>query len=625
MSENPRLIADRYQVGNLIGRGGMADVYEGIDTRLGRVVAIKLLKSDLANDPSFESRFRQEAQSSARMAHPTIVRVYDTGEDQSTDQYGNVVRRPYIVMEFVKGTVLRDLMHSRHLTIAESIDYAEGVLTALEISHNAGIVHRDIKSANIMISESGQVKVMDFGIARVVSSNTSTQAHTSGIVGTAQYFSPEQARGEVVDFRSDLYSTGVLLYEMLAGRPPFRGETAVSVAYQHVSEAVVAPSTHNALIPAELDQVVLRSLAKNKDDRFQSAAEFREHLLAATGMSLEAITTNSVPLRVIEEADPLAEFDALLNGGFSPKPVEVETVVSTEAAVEPVKDFKPAEPVQVVAAAETKVIENPFAELGVELPASDRQAEFTKNGREKSAAALSARTLWTVGTALVVILIGISSWLFTGGKLSFNISPTAFGTAVTDVAGKTFDEGKAALEAQGLAVLKKYQYDEVVPADTIISTDPQPGAVVSEKTVITVYVSQGKAMVEVPALSGKKESDATAALAAAGLQLGTITVSTSATVKEGRVIATTPVAGTKVASGTVINLTVSNGKINVPDVVGLTVDSAKSRVAQPEFGMSATVDNGGCTGSVGDTVIDQSPKPGLAKQGTDIVLFVACN
>jgi serine/threonine-protein kinase len=602
----------------------MADVYEGVDTRLGRVVAIKLLKADLASDPSFESRFRQEAQSSARMAHPTIVRVYDTGEDQSSDQYGNQVRRPYIVMEFVKGTVLRDLMHSRHLTIAESIDYAEGVLTALEISHNSGIVHRDIKSANIMISESGQVKVMDFGIARVVSSNTSTQAHTSGIVGTAQYFSPEQARGEVVDFRSDLYSTGVLLYEMLAGRPPFRGETAVSVAYQHVSEAVVAPSVHNPLIPAELDEVIFRALAKNKDDRFQSAAEFREHLLAATGVSFEAQTTSVVPLRAIEEDDPLAEFDALLNGGFSPSPLSVETVVSTQAIVEPVQEFKPAEQVRVAAAFEPSASDNPFAELGVELQATDREATITKNGREKSSEALSARTLWTVGTALVVILIGISSWLVTGGKFNFSINPTAFGTAVTDVTGKTFDEGKAALEAQGLAVLKKYQFDDEVPADTIISSDPQSGSVVSEKTVITVYVSQGKAMVAVPSLSGMTEADASAAITAAGLQLGTITVSTSATVKSGRVISVTPAAGTSVASGTIINFTVSNGKINVPDVVGLTVDSAKSRVAQPEFGMSATVDTGGCTGTVGDTVINQSPKPGLVKQGTDIVLFVGC-
>ena len=285
MSDQERTIAGRYQVKHLIGRGGMADVYEGIDTRLGRVVAIKILKADLAADSSFESRFRQEAQASARMAHPTIVRIYDAGEEQLVDGNGNGLRRPYIVMEFVRGTVLRDLMHQRQLSIQESVSFALGVLTALEVSHRAGVIHRDIKSANIMISDAGQIKVMDFGIARAVTDSSVTQAHTGGIVGTAQYFSPEQAKGETVDSRTDLYSTGVLLYEMLTGRPPFRGETAVSVAYQHVSEAVLPPSQVNPNISPELELVVLHALTKDRDGRFQSAEQFREHLLAAFEMS----------------------------------------------------------------------------------------------------------------------------------------------------------------------------------------------------------------------------------------------------------------------------------------------------------------------------------------------------
>ncbi|MEY4491750.1 MAG: hypothetical protein RL085_161 [Actinomycetota bacterium] len=243
MSENKRLIAGRYEIGSLIGRGGMADVYEGLDTRLGRTVAIKLLKSDLANDPSFEDRFRHEAQASARMAHPTIVRVYDAGEDIEKDSRGNDVKHPYIIMEYVKGKLLRDILHERRLSIEEAVNYASGVLTALEFSHKAGVIHRDIKSANIMITDNDQVKVMDFGIARAISDSSATMANTVGIMGTAQYFSPEQAKGENVDARTDLYSTGVLLYEMLAGRAPFKGDTAVSVAYQHVSEAVVPAST----------------------------------------------------------------------------------------------------------------------------------------------------------------------------------------------------------------------------------------------------------------------------------------------------------------------------------------------------------------------------------------------
>ncbi|MCX6495923.1 MAG: protein kinase, partial [Rhodoluna sp.] len=261
MNESKRIIAGRYELGELIGRGGMAEVHSGVDTRLGRTVAIKLLKSDLAADSSFEIRFRQEAQASARMAHPTIVRVYDAGDEVTLDEYGVERHLPYIVMELVTGEVLRDILRQRKLTQQEAIYYATGVLTALEFSHAAGVIHRDIKPANVMITNSNAVKVMDFGIARAVSDSSATLAHTNGIVGTAQYFSPEQAKGETVDSRTDLYSTGVLLYEMLTGKPPFTGETAVSVAYQHVSENASLPSSINSSISSALDSVVMKSLA----------------------------------------------------------------------------------------------------------------------------------------------------------------------------------------------------------------------------------------------------------------------------------------------------------------------------------------------------------------------------
>ena len=334
MSSNQRVIAGRYEVGNLIGRGGMADVYEGVDTRLGRTVAIKLLKADLANDPNFESRFRQEAQASARMAHPTIVRVYDAGEDVSVDSNGNTNRHPFIVMEYVNGKLLRDLLQERRLTLQEAIDFETGVLTALEFSHRAGIVHRDIKSANVMITDAGQVKVMDFGIARAVSENSATVAHTSGIVGTAQYFSPEQAKGESVDARTDLYSAGVLLYEMLAGRPPFKGESAVSVAYQHVSEAVVPPSEYDPNVSAEMDAVIIRALAKDRNERFQSAEEFREHLLAAYTVVLEN-TPAELPAHALAfEPEPEVETPSIELP--VEEVVEPEAVATTDEVAEPV-------------------------------------------------------------------------------------------------------------------------------------------------------------------------------------------------------------------------------------------------------------------------------------------------
>jgi len=284
MSDEGRVLAGRYRVGALIGRGGMSDVHVGTDARLGRQVAIKLLKPQLATDPAFRMRFRQEAQSAARMAHPTIVRVFDAGEETVVDSAGHEVQLPFIVMEFVEGRLLKDIVHDGPLEPIAAVRVIDGVLTALEYSHRAGVVHRDIKPGNIMITSTGQVKVMDFGIARAVSDSATTVAQTTAILGTASYFSPEQAKGETVDARTDLYSTGVVLFEMLTGRPPFRGDTPVAVAYQHVSERPVKPSVINPKVSPALDAVVMHALAKNRDERYQTAAEFRADVdVAATG------------------------------------------------------------------------------------------------------------------------------------------------------------------------------------------------------------------------------------------------------------------------------------------------------------------------------------------------------
>ena len=275
MTDGSRLLAGRYEIGDLIGRGGMADVHLGTDTRLGRRVAIKLLKPSLAVDPKFRQMFREEAQKAARMAHPTIVRVFDAGEETVPDQDGVGRPVPFIVMEYVDGRLLKDIISDGPVAPHEAVRIIAQVLTALEYSHRALLVHRDIKPGNIMVTQSGQVKVMDFGIARAVSDNSATVAETGAVLGTAQYFSPEQARGETVDARTDLYSTGVILFELLTGRAPFRGERPAAVAYQHISEAAVAPSTINPKVSPALDAVVLHSLNKDKFDRYQTAAEFR--------------------------------------------------------------------------------------------------------------------------------------------------------------------------------------------------------------------------------------------------------------------------------------------------------------------------------------------------------------
>lgn len=668
MTENQRILADRYEVGSLIGRGGMADVYEGIDNRLGRKVAIKLLKSDLANDPTFEARFKQEAQASARMAHPTIVRVYDAGEEISTDSNGNERRTPYIVMEYVRGTLLRDLIHERALSIPETLGYAEGVLTALEFSHRAGVIHRDIKSANIMVTDTGLVKVMDFGIARAISDSSATQAHTVGIVGTAQYFSPEQARGETVDARTDLYSTGVLLYEMLAGRPPFKGDTAVSVAYQHVSEQATPPSVYNPQISAELNLVVLRALAKDRNDRYQSAEEFREHLLAADistpapvseTLAETAVLNNTLPAEPAAVAEPIDEFEALLAAATESTATSATPIVSTPVvetppqaeqswssepaaeveepvAEEPTAEAQPPKPVYRPSFSDptppTELIStdtNPFGALGVDFN-SDSSVDAAARAEVFGAVATKKPSLqnpgflWGAGSASVVFVIGMLIWVFSLALPSLNPNPS--GIKVADVVGSSYQSAFDSLTAQKLLVDRQYEVSDTVAVDSVIRTDPAAGTSVSENTTITVFVSTGKTQIEMPELKGMTEVMASDLLTQSKLVLGEILQAHSATVPQGQVIETDPAAGTKLAEGTVVNLTISDGLVVVPDVRNYSISEAKGLLTAAAVGLTVAIDTlDACdTDPQGTIVIDQSILPGTAAAGSVITLYVSC-
>lgn len=627
MSENKRLIANRYEIGNLIGRGGMADVYEGLDTRLGRTVAIKLLKSDLANDPSFEDRFRQEAQASARMAHPTIVRVYDAGEDIELDSRGNEVKHPFIIMEYVRGKLLRDILHERRLSIEESVNYASGVLTALEFSHKAGVIHRDIKSANIMITENDQVKVMDFGIARAISDSSATMANTVGIMGTAQYFSPEQAKGENVDARTDLYSTGVLLYEMLAGRPPFKGESAVSIAYQHVSEAPGAPSIHNALISPELDHVVLHALAKDRNNRFPSAEEFRDHLIAAAnGSPLTVLppllSQPPTPTAAAEEASGLDGFEALLAAAdtsattvMPTHPIEKESPIDREPPVVVPVEIQPTNDLSLPST-------NPFASLGVDINAPETApTSISKSGRP------SAGLLWGVGSGVSVVLIGLMVWLLSfGANFNFIITPGQSGIAVANVVGKSYTEAFASLTNSKLLVNRVYQTSNTVALDQVLSTDPPAGTRVPENTSITVYVSSGAQLILVPSLLGMTEQQARDALVAAKLNIGTIIQANSAAALLGQVTATDPILNSQVAPGTLVNLVISNGKVLVPDVRNLSINDARSLLTAPDVSLTVSITTKTtCAGTQGTIVVDQSIPAGLTNQMSAIILYVGCN
>ncbi len=327
----PRLLSERYELGDVLGYGGMSEVHRGVDTRLSRDVAIKVLRADLARDPQFQLRFRREAQNAAALNHPAIVAVYDTGEVES--DFGPL---PYIVMEYVDGQTLREIVKTTGpMTQQKVIEVMADVCAALDFSHRHKIIHRDVKPANIMINRAGAVKVMDFGIARALGEGQNV-TQTAAVIGTAQYLSPEQARGEAVDARSDVYAVGCVLFELLTGEPPFTGDSPVAVAYQHVREDPRAPSELNPAISPALDAVVLKALSKNPANRYQSAAEMRSDLVRVrSGQSpmAPAVLSEDERTAMLTPAMPTGGTRRLNGGGrHCPHPWSTTTTTTRPAA-----------------------------------------------------------------------------------------------------------------------------------------------------------------------------------------------------------------------------------------------------------------------------------------------------
>ncbi|MFA5607010.1 MAG: Stk1 family PASTA domain-containing Ser/Thr kinase [Leucobacter sp.] len=510
-----RILAGRYAIGEFIGQGGMATVYRGTDTKLGRQVAIKVMKSDLAGDEEFRSRFRQEAQSASRMAHPTVVRVFDAGDDLIQTHDGPK-RLPFIVMEYVDGTNLRQLLADGQLSQTEACRVVDSVLTALEYSHRAGIVHRDIKPANIMITKSGQVKVMDFGIARAVSDTSSTLQQTTAILGTAAYFSPEQAKGESIDARTDLYSTAVLLYELLTGDVPFRGDTAVAVAYQHVSERPEAPSARNPDVTPELDRVVLYGLSKDRAKRFQTASEFRESLrLAADGqMPKLSLTTQSTGV--------------LFSGGE-------------------------------------------------EISESDLALRQLADGGGVARTQSRPPVMWTWAAILTVgaVIVAVVFWLVTLAPQEFQPNTSR---EVPDLVELDREDALSALRQLELVPLPVEQSSEEISSGKVISTDPEAGTVLSPGDRITVYISTGPESAEVPPIDRMTLDEYTEQVEGLGLTVGLVTKADDPVQAEGRVLSVSPEPGTRLDSGSSVEVTVSSGMVVIPDLTGHAFDVAKSLI-----------------------------------------------
>jgi len=538
-----RVLSGRYRIDELVGRGGMATVYRGQDLTLGRTVAIKILKRELAADNAFRTRFRLEAQAASRMSHPAIVRVYDAGEDVETDPDGSQHPLPFIVMELVQGRLLKDIISAGPVTVPDAVRYVDGILEALEYSHRAGVVHRDIKPGNVMVTEQGQVKVMDFGIARAVSDSSSTVAETTAIIGTASYFSPEQAKGEPVDARADLYSAGVVLYELLTGRTPFRGDTPVAVAYQHVSEAPVPPSELIGTVPRSLDAIVLRALAKDPFQRFPDAATFRE--------TLDATVDGKAPSK--------RQVGALHSELYGANPRQ---------------------------AAETA--------RSLRQLSTDTTMRRTQTGPPVA-------WIWTGVVVLAALLISVFIWVLMI-RPTAEVPTTA--REVPDLIDMSWDRANEELGRNDLQGQQLDESSETIAAGNVIRTDPVAGTTVVPGQEIKVYVSTGQELASVPVLESLSRSEATDALKDAGLKLGTVTTRNDPDLGTDTVIEASLAEGEEVAVGTTVNLVVASGKVTVVNMAGYRLDAAQRALEADDLGLTpSVVEDPNCTGDPDNQIV----------------------
>ena len=519
----PQHLSDRYELGEILGFGGMSEVHLARDTRLHRDVAIKVLRADLARDPSFYLRFRREAQNAAALNHPAIVAVYDTGEAETPT--GPL---PYIVMEYVDGVTLRDIVHGEGpMPPKRAIEVIADACQALNFSHQHGTVHRDVKPANIMISKTGAVKVMDFGIAKALAdANSVTQ--TAAVIGTAQYLSPEQARGEKVDARSDVYSLGCVLYELLTGEPPFVGDSPVAVAYQHVREDPIPPSQRYQGISPDLDAVVLKALAKNPDNRYQTAAELRADLVRV----------------------------------HSGEPPEAPKVL-TEA-----------ERTSMMSATPANDRTGPIGHMPRPEPRPVDRGRGGSVGR------------WLIAVAVLAILtvavtIGINTF---GGDTR--------AVQVPDVAGQVSAEAIAQLQNAGFAVRTQQQPDSDVPPDHVIGTSPEANTEVDAGDEVVINVSTGPEQREVPDVKSLTYAEAVRELTDAGFGRFRQQSSPSTPELKDRVMATSPPANQTSAITNEITIVVGSGPESraVPSVVGQSVESAQQILTASGFRNSVPVE-----------------------------------
>ncbi|MGW2516032.1 Stk1 family PASTA domain-containing Ser/Thr kinase [Streptomyces sp. NPDC001617] len=572
--EEPRRLGGRYELGQVLGRGGMAEVYLAHDTRLGRTVAVKTLRADLARDPSFQARFRREAQSAASLNHPAIVAVYDTGED-----YIDGVSIPYIVMEYVDGSTLRELLHSgRKLLPERAMEMTIGILQGLEYAHRSGIVHRDIKPANVMLTRNGQVKVMDFGIARAMGDSGMTMTQTSAVIGTAQYLSPEQAKGEQVDARSDLYSTGCLLYELLTVRPPFVGDSPVAVAYQHVREEAQPPSVFDPEITPEMDSIVLKALVKDPNYRYQSADEMRADIEACL------------------DGQPVAATAAMGSVGYGAYPDDQPTTALRSTDAGATSMLPPMNPDDGGYGYDDRV---------------DRRRQKKSN--------TSTILLVVAGILVLVGAILIGKWAFSGNNAADDT------VSVPNLVGVAQADAENQLKNIDLKVgTVKKQPCEAQTKGNVCSQDPGKGTNLKKGEAVNLVVSTGAPKVQVPSVIGLSLDDAKAKLEGDDYQFKVETKTRESTETANQVLDQNPIGGKQVQKGSTITLTIAKAAetVAVPDVSGQSCDDAKSALS--DVGLTGNCVNTPTTDDSQDgKVISTNPTIGTqVKKNTAVQLNI---
>ncbi|WP_040704232.1 Stk1 family PASTA domain-containing Ser/Thr kinase [Nocardiopsis salina] len=551
----PRLLGGRYELDEIVGRGGMAEVHRARDLRLDRLVAIKTLRHDLAKDHVFQARFRREAQSAASLNHPAIIAVYDTGEDMIDG-----VSIPYIVMEYVDGRTLKELLDDdRRLLPDRSAELVDGVLNALEYSHGNGIVHRDIKPANVMLTRSADVKVMDFGIARSMSDDQATMTQASQVIGTAQYLSPEQARGERVDPRSDIYSTGCVLYELLTGGPPFTGDSPVSIAYQHVREDPVPPSEVDPQVPQWLEDVTLRAMTKDREERYQNAAEMRADIQRGLqGMPTQAgtmmmgaagagATTTLPPADYSDDYEDDDRYDDRRGGGGK-KALWLLLLIGVIGALALLFWLFNREGPAAEEASIPDVVGQTEEEARTTL--GDEGFEDINTEEQTDEDAQEGTVLETNPEAGEEIPVT--------DRVTLVISEGQGDTEVPSVEGQSESDAMSTLNDAGFEnVSTEEQASTDVPQGTAIGTDPAAGQEVASDSSITLQVSSGPEQVEVPELEGQTEEDAVSTLEGLGLEAQTEEQEDDGA-PEGTVLSHAPAAGQSVNAGSTVTLMIAS-------------------------------------------------------------------